>query len=52
MICVYPADCIEFATSGNVTLALLFTEVMEARKDEQEGTLVYAIDKAEGCIKP
>ena len=29
MICVYPADCTDFSTNGNGTLAPLSAEVLE-----------------------
>ena len=57
MICVYPADCIDFSTNGNGTLAPLTAEVTETLNGEYELTLVHPIDDAgkwqrlvEGCI--
>ena len=57
MICVYPADCTDFSTNGNGTLAPLSAEVTETLNGEYELTLVHPIDKAgkwqrlvEGCI--
>ena len=57
MICVYPADCIDFSTNGNGTLAPLSAEVTETLNGEYELTLVHPIDEAgkwqrlvEGCI--
>ena len=42
MICVYPADCIDFSTNGNGTLAPLSAEVTETLNGEYELTLVHA----------
>ena len=57
MICVYPADCTDFSTNGNGTLAPLSAEVTETLNSEYELTLVHPIDEAgkwqrlvEGCI--
>ena len=57
MICVYPADCTDFSTNGNGTLAMLSAEVTETLNGEYELTLVHPIDEAgkwqrlvEGCI--
>ena len=57
MICVYPADCTDFSTNGNGTLAPLSAEVTETLNGEYELTLVHPIDEAgkwqrlvEGCI--
>ena len=57
MICVYPADCTDFSTNGNGTLATLSAEVTETLNGEYELTLVHPIDEAgkwqrlvEGCI--
>ena len=57
MICVYPADCTDFSTNGNGTLAPLSAEVTETLNGEYELTLVHSIDEAgkwqrlvEGCI--
>ena len=57
MICVYPADCTDFSTNGNGTLAPLSAEVTETLNGEYELTLVHLIDEAgkwqrlvEGCI--
>ena len=57
MICVYPADCTDFSTNGNGTLAPLSAEVTETLNGEYELTLVHPIDDAgkwqrlvEGCI--
>ena len=56
MICVYPADCTDFSTNGNGTLAPLSAEVTETLNGEYELTLVHPIDEAgkwqrlvEGC---
>lgn len=46
MICVYPADCIDFSTNGNGTLAPLTAEVTETLNGEYELTLVHPIDDA------
>lgn len=46
MICVYPADCTDFSTNGNGTLAPLSAEVTETVNDEFELTLVHSIDEA------
>ena len=58
MICVYPADCTDFSTNSNGTLAPLSAEVTETLNGEYELTLVHPIDEAgkwqrlvEGCIK-
>ena len=32
MICVYPADCTDFSTNGNGTLAPLSAEVLHQRQ--------------------
>ena len=57
MICVYPADCTDFSTNGNGTLAPLSAEVTETLNGEYELTVVHPIDDAgkwqrlvEGCI--
>ena len=57
MIGVYPADCTDFSTNGNGTLAPLSAEVTETLNGEYELTLVHPIDEAgkwqrlaEGCI--
>ena len=57
MICVYPADCIDFSTNGSGTLAPMSAEVTETLNGEYELTLVHPIDEAgkwqrlvEGCI--
>ena len=57
MICVNPADCTDFSTNGNGTLAPLSAEVTETLNGEYELTLVHPIDEAgkwqrlvEGCI--
>ena len=57
MICVYPADCTDFSTNGNGTLAPLSAEVTDTLNGEYELTLVHPIDEAgkwqrlvEGCI--
>lgn len=57
MICVYPADCTDFSTNGNGTLAPLSAEVTETLNGEYELTMVHPIDEAgkwqrlvEGCI--
>ena len=41
MICVYPADCTDFSTNGNGTLAPLSAEVTETLNGEYELTLVH-----------
>ena len=41
MICVYPADCTDFSTNGNGTLAPLSAEVTETLIGEYELTLVH-----------
>ena len=46
MICVYPADCTDFSTNGNGTLAPLSAEVTETLNGEYELTLVHSIDEA------
>ena len=46
MICVYPADCTDFSTNGNGTLAPLSAEVTETLNGEYELTLVHPIDEA------
>ncbi len=46
MICVYPADCTDFSTNGNGTLAPLSAEVTETMNGEYELTLVHPIDEA------
>ena len=46
MICVYPADCTDFSTNGNGTLAPLSAEVTETLNGEYELTLVHPIDDA------
>ena len=58
MICVYPADCTDFSTNGNGTLAPLSAEVTETLNGEYELTLVHPIDDTgkwqrlvEGCIR-
>ncbi len=58
MNCVYPADCTDFSTNGNGTLAPLSAEVMETLNGEYELTLVHPIDEAgkwqrlaEGCME-
>ena len=57
MIRVYPADCTDFSTNGNGTLAPLSVEATETLNDEYELTLVHPINEArkwqrlvEGCI--
>ena len=57
MICVYPADCTDFSTNGNGTIAPLSAEVTETLNGEYELQLVHPIDEAgkwqrlvEGCI--
>ena len=57
MICVYPADCIDFSTNGNGPLSPLSAEVTETLNGEYELQLVHPIDEAgkwlrlvEGCI--
>ena len=57
MICVYPADCIDFSTNGNGTLSPLSATVTETLNGEYELELVHPIDEAgkwqrlaEGCI--
>ena len=57
MICVYAADCTDFSTNGNGTLAPLSAEVTETLNGEYELTLVHPIDDTgkwtrlvEGCI--
>ena len=42
MICVYPANCTDFSTNGNGTLAPLSAEVTETLNGEYELTLVHA----------
>ena len=49
MICVYPADCTDFSTNGNGTLAPLSAEVTETLNGEYELTLVHPIPC---CRKP
>lgn len=49
MICVYPADCTDFSTNGNGTLAPLSAEVTETLNGEYELTLVHPIDEAGKC---
>ena len=44
MICVYAADCTDFSTNGNGTLAPLSAEVTETLNGEYELTLVHPID--------
>jgi len=58
MICVYPANCTDFSTNGNGTLAPLSAEVTETLNGEYELTLVHPIDESgkwqrlvEGCIR-
>ena len=46
MICVYPADCTDFSTNGNGTLAPLSAEVTETLNGEYELTLVHPLDEA------
>ena len=43
MICVYPADCTDFSTNGNGTLAPLTAEVTETLNGEYELTLVLSL---------
>ena len=43
MICVYPADCTDFSTNGNGTLAPLSAEVTETLNGEYELTVVHPI---------
>ena len=43
MICVYPADCTDFSTNGNGTLAPLTAEVTETLNGEYELTLVHSM---------
>ena len=43
MICVYPADCTDFSTNGNGTLAPLSAEVTETLNGEYELTLVVSL---------
>ena len=50
MICVYPADCTDFSTNGNGTLASLSAEVTETLNDEYELTLVHC-RRAEGSLQ-
>ena len=57
MICVYPADCTDFSTNGNGTLAPLSAEVTETLNGEHELTQAHPIDEAgkgqrpvEGCL--
>ena len=57
MICVYPADCMDFSTNGNGTLSPLSAVVTETMNGEYELELVHPIDEAgkwqrlvEGCI--
>ena len=57
MICVYPADCMDFSTNGNGTLDPLSAVVTETLNGEYELELVHPIDDAgkwqrlvEGCI--
>ena len=57
MICVYPADCIDFSTNGNGTLSPLTAIVAETLNGEYELELAHPIDEAgkwqrlvEGCI--
>jgi len=57
MICVYPADCTDFSTNGNGTIAPLSAEVTETLNGEYELTVVHPIDDegkwqrlVEGCI--
>ena len=45
MICVYPADCTDFSTNGNGTLAPLSAEVTETLNGEYELTLVQVFAK-------
>ena len=58
MICVYPADCTDFSTNGNGTLAPLSAEVTETLNGEYELTVVHPIDDegkwqrlVEGCLQ-
>ena len=44
MICVYPADCTDFSTNGNGTLAPLSAEVTETLNGEYELMLTHPID--------
>ncbi len=44
MICVYPADCTDFSTNGNGTLAPLSAEVTETLNGEYELTLVHPMN--------
>ena len=57
MICVYPADCTDFSTNGNGTIAPTSALVTETLNGEYELQLVHPIDEAgkwqrlvEGCI--
>ena len=49
MICVYPANCTDFSTNGNGTLAPLSAEVTETLNGEYELTLAHPIDEAGKC---
>ena len=46
MICVYPADCTDFSSNGNGTLAPLAAEGTDTLNGEVELTLVHPIDEA------
>ena len=46
MICVYPADCMDFSTNGNGPLSPLSAIVTETLNSEYELTLVHPIDDA------
>ena len=46
MICVYPADCVDFSTNGNGTLSPLTAIVTETLNGEYELELAYPIDEA------
>ena len=57
MICVYRADCTDFSTNGNGTLAPLSAEVTETLNGEYELTLLHPTENTrkwqrlvEGCI--
>ena len=41
MICVYPADCTDFSTNGNGTLAPLSAEVTEIRQEAFRKEAIY-----------
>ena len=57
MICVYPADAIDFSTNGNGVLTPLTAQVTETLNGEYELQLTHPIDETgkwrrlvEGCI--